>query len=1253
MPTLDANSATLTRPRTRLTLLFLVALPVMASANAKDGFELARNLFRDAEDYATASALFADFIRNYPGDSHLAEARLMLARSYARSRRCGEAVTAYKEFYQRHPDDLSTAEARRERAACFEELGEHQRAGAAYEEIQHLHSASAFAGPVLLSAATAYTRGGDVDAARTVYARLLQEYTDASAARRGRYQLAKLHLASGDPAGAQLLLQHVIGSAPDSEETRDALLLAGRIHLFVGRAAEGAAAFSELRRRFGSSPHADTALVEVAADHVDRGRFAQAVDSYGNAVNRVRNLALKQRARLGHADALRRASRFADALEVYIALASELPTDSPVRASALLGEAVCLGRVGQPALAVARFFQLVQPTDELTAVNTGALRELGALYRRQGDLARAISWFRRYLEEAERRSDTFPEPAAWVQSTRLQLAQVYAAAGYFDEAVRLFSQLTRHAGALAAEAQYGLASAYEGSGARSLAVREYEVFLERFPGHRRVAMVRERVEYLREFTVSDTQGLNRALQQVLIDDLSGTSRRQVLYDLASALHAFQDYSNAVRTWETYTAAYVDDPSAMEARFYLADCLYRLARKREIEGTEMVADSLRAIAIQEDRLLASTEPASRWSRLAQLRLVEFTDSLESGYDAFLKQHPTSDENAPARQRALLGLGDARRRSASANGTGPSPAIDAYDQLLMEAGEASSPLTARARFGKALATLEGGSQSASIDSLNALLVQVPGSDLQPEVLFVLGRALRQSGRPQESAARLSELLLAFPAFDRRRAAKEELANAYLELGDFLRAADSFRHLADSDPAGDVQGGLRQRLARALAGQNDLRGALRVYDELLAAGASATDSLHFERGQLLRRLNRPTEAIESFHRIRNGPLAADAARHAADLLFADNQWNPALTAYALLADAEGADAELVARRVLCLFELGRVDEGRKAARQFDRRFDGTDVGNWPSLFRIHEARHLLQQRDYERALKILDDIGDKDTASAPVPVTDAPLLLRRIAADPWGAAAFYAATARWDQGRSEPSEEGIARALKAQSDFVSRHGASPFAPDVYLRLANFHFTIGRMLPAAGAYRSVVDASLATLEQKHDAVWKLLESYERLFEWTDAMRVARRIVDDFPGHPRIGELPLEIGYILKETGQYADAIAQLEKVLDELVGNDAAEARFYIGECYQNTGRYREAIQFFYSVSFHGNDASAGWINSADFERAACHEELDEAATARTIYERIIQREGNNSDYAKLAQRRIDQLNLTGAPPSPRGSE
>ena len=151
-----------TQYATRLILaMFLWVLLAEAQSSGEDDFKLARNLYRDAGDYATSSTLFAEFIRNYPNSPQLAEARLMLARSYRNSSRFTLAASAYETFFLEHPDHLATADARRERAACLSQTGQYAAAALAYEDVQRRFSASDFAAQALINAAANHTYGQD------------------------------------------------------------------------------------------------------------------------------------------------------------------------------------------------------------------------------------------------------------------------------------------------------------------------------------------------------------------------------------------------------------------------------------------------------------------------------------------------------------------------------------------------------------------------------------------------------------------------------------------------------------------------------------------------------------------------------------------------------------------------------------------------------------------------------------------------------------------------------------------------------------------------------------------------------------------------------------------------------------------------------------------------------------------------------------------------------------------------------------
>ena len=1247
-----------THRRGLLSALVCLALfgPAPAWPDAEDEWKFARNLFRQS-DYATTAQLFTDFIRNHPGHGNAPEARLLLARSYGRSSRCTEAVPAYESFLEYHPEHLSAAEARRERADCLRQLDRFGEAAEAFEEVQRLYSESAYAADALLRAAANYRRAGNPARAVLVYGRVLSEYGRTAAARRGRLQLARMRFAGGDPEAAQDLLSEIWKIAPVSSEAEEALLLSGRIHLFLGRTPAGATAFGQLHRSFPNSARSDSARLVLAAHHLDRGSYDEAVSAYREAARRIRDPGRRARARLGHADALRLSGRHEESLALYEPLSGPGPApgvDDALRGRAMLGRAIALGQAGRFAASASLFLEIVQSpsgADPPPPYKAAAVRELGALYRREGDLARARSWFLRYLDEAEMLGPDFPESEVERDLTRLHLAQVYDAGGYHDDAVRLFTELSQASGPVASEAQYGLAAAYDGAGARRLAIAEYGAFLERFPRHPRTSQVRRRLEYLDEYTVTDAEGLALALQQGWVRELTGVPKRQVLLEVARTLREHQDFPGAVRAWGIYAASYPDDPAAPEARFHLADCLYRLARQRRLEGLPAASDSLRALALQEDSLL-SEAGAGRWSRLAQLRRVEsLADTgpedqrlriLEDGYAQFLERNPLSEESREARARALIGLADNRLEAAAGDSALLAGADSVYLQLLAEAP--GTRWASHARFGRATVEARRGETGSAISSLTALLPRA-GEGLQPRVLSALGNALARAGRLEEAAARLGELLLAFPNFEDNRKARELLADIHFRLGQPRRAVELLSSLAAMDPRGDVDGSLRYRLARAHDLGGNLPAALDLYERLLAEGAGAADSLQLARGRLLARLDRSDEAIAAFSKVR-GPLAAAAGLGSADLHFGAQRYGRAWALYEPRIDGEDAGAVSVGRAVICLFELGRTKEAKGRAKGHRERFG--DGGVWPHLFRLYEGRALLKARRWERARKLFAEVAkEAGGASAREPwARDSEDLLARMASDPAGAGAYFAATAVWEQMRAEPSEESTARALEVQSDFASRHPESPFSADIHLRLAGFHRTLGNLLPSAGAYRRALEAPRATRGQRQEAAYELLRCYSRLYQWDDALRVARRIEADFPDHPNRQDVQLEIGYILKETGQYGPAVSRLEEVLEWAKGDDAAEARYYIGQAYQNMNEYRQAIQAFAQVAFHGGDASTNWINSADFQRASCHEQLGEGEQARAIYQRIINREGAGSEYGRAARQRIEAI-LAGAGP------
>ena len=1234
-------------PKLILVLLLCLSTQSWAQTSAEDDFKMARNLFRDAGDYATAAGLFADFVRNYPDSQQLAEARLMLARAYRQSGRCDLAVPAYETFYLEHPEHLNAADARRERAACLAEQGQYLLAARSYEEVQRRFSTSEFAAKDLIEAAANYTRAENLRQAEAVYGRLLTDYATSKQAHLARYRLAQLRFAAGRVEEAQQLLGQIAAAAPPPPEAPSALLLGGRIALFMGNRETAEKQFKSLTRRFPRAAQTDSAYLDRADDLYRSRLFSQAGDAYQRAYSKIDDRFLKERALLGLADARRQSHQTSKAIAHYEKLRSMLQPGHPAFLRAQLGRAIALGQAGQFALAVGLFQGLIQTGDSPEAIS--ALRELGVLYKGRREHSRSITWYRRYLQEAEAAPDA--------DAVRFELAALYDSTGYYEEAIALYRQLASAQDEVATKAQFALAQTFERSGQPRTALREYTAFLELFPADRQSEEVRQRIEYLREFTVLDRAGLNRALQQAWIDELSGKSRQLVLLEVARVLFAHHDFVTAAQSFKHYAAAYPDDHNRSEAQYFLAESLLRLSRQRTLEAEPASADSLRILALRGYRILTEQAPIdstilteqapidstilveqapidSTWARRARLRLItleaeDLPDSLrlstlEEGLAAFVAEF--SERRAADLDQALLQLGDARRQLGATDTTTTwfDEAIAAYDQL----GRlfSSSPLVPHALHGKSLCLVQKGQHRAAADLLERILRDYPDSPLTAPVLFELGHIRLAQERIQEAIARLQELRWGYPAFPQRRAAQKLLGDTYFQLGQYAAAIELYLPLVSNSTISDGRGPILRRIGRAYHHLDRYGEAMETYRQILAEepNPAGLDSIYFAQAVLQLRLGQEEEALRLFRKVgqefASSGLAAEASARAGHIAFAQQQYKQAYQLYQpLLKQSE--DILIHGQAVLALFRLKRIEEGRKAAKQFAKRFKEETA--WRQHFLIEEGKYYLQAGNHKKAYEKFQEVEEQGGTWA-------------------DDGAYWMAITLWQRNRASPSEEGAAYALEAISRFVRQYPTSPQTVDAYLRLGDYHFSLRNFLQAAGAYKHALDAPEISGEQTQDALWKLLKSYQNAHEYEAAHQVANQLLSQYPEYPKAVEVQLELGIILKNKGQYAQAIEQLDDLLSQqlLDGNGASEARFYIGESYQNMGEYRKAIQAYYKVSYHGAEGLSMWITSADFQRARCHESLGEDATAMTIYERIARREGGQSPQGQLARERIETL-------------
>ena len=1198
-------------------LAILVSFSIAnAQNNPEDDFKLANNLFRDAGDYATASKLFGEFILNYPNSPQIDKARLLLARSFAKNDRCELAENAFEVFFTQHPEHLEAANARLERAVCLSNRRLFVKAAETYREIQTRYSSSNFASESLLNAAKNYVKANKIEEAISVLENLLDLYVGTDSAEEGRFQLTVLLIDAQRIEEARNLLDQLINSKnPKQKFLPSALLISGRMELGQNMPEIASKKFAKLHNLFSSSPQSDSAYFELANYLYKNELFVRAGDSFAIATKKINTESIRTRALLGLADSRRKSKRSVEALKHYKELLSKIQLEHPDYLPALLGQAIALGETGSFSSAVSVFRTII--TADQQPESLVALRELGDLFQRRGDLKQAVRWYERYDNKTNRKD----------QTTRLAIAKLYAALGDLEKSISIYREMSSY------EARFGLAKALEVNDKPRDALREYTALVENNPDSPFTSDAKKRIHFLRKFVVLDPQGLKQFLQQNWVDELNGKSRQNVQFDVAHAFYKHHDFINATRSFEHFAAAYPTNSRGNEAQFFLAESLTKLARQRAFENSKTKSDSLLNLALQEFRVLAR-ENSNLWSTKAQLRLIELQigenpDSLqlsqkEKSLKTFLDKNKS--KNSPAFERGLLLLAQTQGTLGESAEIYIDSAYSNYNELRQLFPNSRYQPEILFGIGQCLSML--GDTNAAMDTLSKFLHLFPKNKKTPTVLFELAQLLRIQNRQDEAVEILQELQWVYPSFIHRHHVMEQLGDVYIETKEYSAATEVYGSLSRSNMFTDSkrERDILKKLARAHHLQGNYLAAQRTYYLALGKSQESTgnDSIAFELGILLLKLGNENQAINEFldigEQFPNSSLAREGLARAGHISFAMNDYQKSVDLYNLLIAKYGNPDSLVyGQYAIALFRTDDFDAGNKIAKSFKTRFDGS----WGPRFDLETANYYRRSKQYAKALESYKKIAQ----------TDSPLNSE---------AAYNSAMLLWDRNKIDPSKEGLAQAIEGLNRFVKTYPQSVHLSVAFFHIANHHYSLRNYLQAAGAYKRVINNAKTSRPLKEEAIWLLLKSYSAAHEYETAHQVANQILKDFPNHSNLADVRLELGVILKEKGQYREAIRHFSLLIDHklLLPNGASEARFYIGESFQNLGEYRQAIEAYYKVSYHGADGSAQWITSADFQRAKCHESLSEFKTAIAIYNRVIQREGGSTPQGEMANEQIQIL-------------
>lgn len=422
--------------------------------------------------------------------------------------------------------------------------------------------------------------------------------------------------------------------------------------------------------------------------------------------------------------------------------------------------------------------------------------------------------------------------------------------------------------------------------------------------------------------------------------------------------------------------------------------------------------------------------------------------------------------------------------------------------------------------------------------------------PIARFILAEALNQVGEREAAAETYDALLEDAPASWQRPVRLGAARNAFVRT-DYEEAARLFASVADARTDSLAR---YASYMQALAYQHlDRReGADSLYQHVTTRWPEADlgEQAAFERARMWSRGEAPRRAEEA--------LSAFLTRYPASAE-APLALRLRASAREALGDLDGAQADLRELRG----SGGAVD----GETLFRTGYVALQSGEYADAFAALE-RYLQQfpAGDY-----VADALfwGAESAFQTDRYAQTEELLARYLRQYPDGA---YAAQADYVKAWSHFKEAEYDAAARHFESFLARYeGRStvPYRSDALLRLGDSHFARREYDRARAAYARV------TGEGTPYALYQMAQAAYLSGTPAPALSSLRQLVTQYPGSTWAEEARFQIGYILTQQQQYAEAVEAYEALLDTDPGADlAARTRYAIGDALFNAGRHDEAL-------------------------------------------------------------------------------
>ena len=507
----------------------------------------------------------AAFEHEHGGHESAAAVAYLAAEAAYAQEQFAEAVEAFESLLRRFPQHAQADVARFRAGLCHYRLGRHDAALPGLRHAAERVSSDASWAASLLALGEIHLQKQDWAEAQRCFEAYLERGPGPAGKDDALLKLGLCHERAGRAAEALRCWERLLSDFPQSPLRLHALFEKGQRLVALERRDEAQRAFEQLLKADGASRFAPYALTHLGDLAQRRGAHTEAAGHFARAASLFSDPGLQADALLARTQALLAAQAYPEAETTARELASRLDGD-PRGPTARAHFCVALARQEKAAEALSEIARLERDPPERLAepLRDAVAYEKAWCLRKTDRGAEAAAAYRALLE---RRPDSELVPHA-----TLELAELEAAAGRCDEAVRLlaalresgdgFGRLPRDVRALAL---YRLGVCQVETGAFEAAAQALEAMLNEHKGH---ALTASALYFCGEahFRLdrhARAAPLFRRLADEFADDaVLGPS----LLRLGECCAVLQQWDRSERAFEAYLRKHPDGPQWRQAQF---------------------------------------------------------------------------------------------------------------------------------------------------------------------------------------------------------------------------------------------------------------------------------------------------------------------------------------------------------------------------------------------------------------------------------------------------------------------------------------------------------------------------------------------------------------------------------------------------------------------------------------------------------------------------------------------------------------